>query len=124
MTARFAALGALGLAIVAVVALLASGGAAGYQIRVNLPDADGLRPGSHVEIGGVSVGDVKSLKITSQDQALATITIDRADAPIGTDASVIIRPADLLGEKYLDLSVGNTAVAARSGFTIPADHTQ
>jgi phospholipid/cholesterol/gamma-HCH transport system substrate-binding protein len=124
VTARFAGLGALGVAIVAIVVLLASGGAAGYQIKINLPDADGLRPGSHVEIGGVSVGNVNSLKITGQDHALATITINRADAPIGTNASVVIRPADLLGEKYLDLSVGNIATPARSGFTIPADRTQ
>ncbi|HWF53733.1 MAG TPA: MlaD family protein [Solirubrobacteraceae bacterium] len=113
-----------GAAAIVLVVLLVTGGGGGYQVKVNLPDADGLLAGSRVEIGGVQVGSVNSLKVTPQDHAMATITIDKADEPIGTDASVVIRPADLLGEKYLDLSVGNRAHPARSGFTIPAAHTQ
>lgn len=125
MTLRFAGLVAGAGAVVLVVVLLFFGSGSGtYQVNVNLPDADGLRPGSRVEIGGVQVGNVGDFRITPQDHALGTITLKQVDAPIGTDASVIIRPADLLGEKYLDLSVGNRAHPARQGFTIPASHTQ
>ncbi len=124
MTGRLAALSIAAVAAVVAVIVIVTGGSSGYAIKVNLPDADGLLTGSRVQIGGVAVGSVIALQITPQDHALVTVSIDKADAPIGTDASVVIRPANLLGEKYLDLSVGNRADPARSGFTIPSDHTQ
>jgi phospholipid/cholesterol/gamma-HCH transport system substrate-binding protein len=125
MNLRLAAIGSgLAILIAGVALLVLGGGSSGYQIKVNLPDADGLLAGSRVEIGGIGVGSVKSLRITPQDHALVTIGLDKADAPVGTNASVVIRPADLLGEKFLDLSVGNRNDPAQSGFTIPADHTQ
>ncbi len=124
MKLRTILLGAGVAAVIAVGAVLLSSSSHGYQIRINLADADGLLTGSRVEIGGIGVGSVKSLQITPQDHALVTIGVDPADAPIGRNASVVIRPADLLGEKYLDLSVGNRTQPAPSGYTIPARHTQ
>jgi virulence factor Mce-like protein len=109
---------------VAVVAVLATSTSHGYEVRINLADADGLLSGSRVEIGGIGVGSVKSLEITPQDHAMVTISINKPDTPVGRNASVVIRPANLLGEKFLDLSVGNRNQPAPSGYTIPTDHTQ
>ncbi|HET9074184.1 MAG TPA: MlaD family protein [Solirubrobacteraceae bacterium] len=110
--------------LIAVIAVLATSGSSGYQLHAVLADADGLLTGSRVEIGGVAVGNVQSLQITPQDHALVTFTVDKQDLPIGRNASLVIRPADLLGEKYIDLSVGNRSTPMPSGATIPTSRTQ
>lgn len=113
----------LAVLIVAVLLLLGSGPAP-YRVYATLADADGLLSGSRVEIGGVSVGTVQSLAITRQDHARVIFTVARADAPLGRNASLVVRPADLLGEKYIDLSTGNRTDPAPSGFSIPLARTQ
>ena len=114
----------LAAGVIALVAVLATSGSSGYQMHALLADADGLLTGSRVEIGGVGVGSVQSLQITPQDHALVTFTVNKQDLPVGRDASLVIRPADLLGEKYIDLSVGNRATPAPAGYTIPTSRTQ
>jgi virulence factor Mce-like protein len=112
------------VAAAAVVLLwLALHGGSGYQLRVVLADADGLTTGSLVKVGGVSVGSVSSLRVTPRDQALAVVTLNHADAPVGRNARLYVRAADLLGEKYLDLQVGDGGRPAASGSTIPVTQT-
>ncbi|HEX4108494.1 MAG TPA: MlaD family protein [Solirubrobacteraceae bacterium] len=123
MNARLAAVAAIAVAAVVIIVIAVGGGSSGYRIKVNLADAEGLRSGSRVEIGGVQVGSVRSLRITPQDTALATISLKSADAPIGSGASVVIRPANLLGEMYIDLSAGDRRHPEPAGYTIPVSHT-
>lgn len=113
----------LGLAGLGLLLWLLVSGGSGYQLRVQLADADGLTTGSLVKVGGVSVGTVSSLTVTPHDRALAVVTLNSADAPVGRDAHLYVRAADLLGEKYLDLQVGDRGAPAPSGFTIPVAQT-
>jgi phospholipid/cholesterol/gamma-HCH transport system substrate-binding protein len=120
---RTLAFGALGVAAPVLVYLITSSGSTGYIIRAEFRDVDGMRPGSTVKVDGVPGGIVSSVTITPRDTAIATLRVDKAAAPIGAGASVQIRPADLLGEHYVQLDVGNLNRPQPSGTFIPLSRT-
>jgi phospholipid/cholesterol/gamma-HCH transport system substrate-binding protein len=120
---RIAAGVALALAAIALVYVITSSGGGGYIVRAEFRDADGLRSDSSVKIAGVTAGTVSSVTVTSKDTALATLTLDANAAPIGAGASVQIRPTDLLGEHYAQLSVGDLSKPQPSGALIPVTRT-
>ncbi|MGE4426819.1 MAG: MlaD family protein, partial [Solirubrobacteraceae bacterium] len=99
------------LVIVAVLAgavlLLRGGGTPTTTVRVELVGTGGLRVDSSVQIGGVTVGRVADLRVTPRDRVRATLRIRRDAGPVGADASILVRPANLLGEKLVDLDVGD-----------------
>src|SRR3954453_2139348 len=112
--------------IVATAALLAtialvffaqgSGGSGGsYEVRGIFDNGAFLVNGEDVRIAGAKVGSVASVDVTmpgdwanrdeSADPGKAVVVMDITDAgfqDFRQDASCIIRPASLLGEKYVD----------------------
>jgi phospholipid/cholesterol/gamma-HCH transport system substrate-binding protein len=121
---RTLAYGLLGVAaVVLVYVLTSSGGGGGYVVRAEFQGVDGLRTGSTVKVDGVPAGIVTSISVTPRDTAIATFQVDPSAAPIGAGASVQIRPTDLLGEHYVQLTVGNVASPQPSGTFIPMSRT-
>jgi ABC-type transporter Mla subunit MlaD len=60
------------------------------------------------------VGSVKSLRVTRRHTAEATLDLQDAALGLGADASAAIRPANLLGEKFVDLTVGDRSKPLRT----------
>ncbi len=107
-------------ALLAVVALVffaqGSGGSGGtYEIRGIFDNGAFLVTGEDVRIAGAKVGSVSAVDVTqpgdpanrdgSPDPGKAVVVMDIADPgfqDFRQDASCIIRPASLLGEKYVD----------------------
>jgi phospholipid/cholesterol/gamma-HCH transport system substrate-binding protein len=112
----------LGVALAAIVFSTTSG-SGGYMIRAELPNAAGLRTNFAVKIGGVPVGKVTHMDLGPHDRAIATLQIDPSAAPVGRDARISIRPSNLLGEKYVDLTPGDVHHPAASGVLIPRTRT-
>jgi virulence factor Mce-like protein len=123
MSTRAILAAVLAVGAVAATVLLSSSGGDGYRVRVELPNAAGLRPGSLVKVGGVSVGSVNSIKVTPRDTALATLALKPSATPVGPDARIAIRPANLLGEKFVDFDVGDRSRPLDSGATLPKQRT-
>ncbi|MCK9250613.1 MAG: MCE family protein [Solirubrobacteraceae bacterium] len=98
--------------------IVVTGGDDPYRVQVELENAGGLRQHSSVKIAGVPGGSVSKIEITDKDTAIATLDLDDSAAPIGRDASVKIRPTDLLGERYVDLDPGDAGDSAPDGFRI------
>ncbi|HEX4109755.1 MAG TPA: MlaD family protein [Solirubrobacteraceae bacterium] len=97
-----------------------------YIIYADFYNSDGIIKDSDVKIGGVAGGEVASLnliKVGGQDVAQLKLAMGSDGAPIGQGASAAVRPANLLGEKYVDLNVGNLSKPLRSGSTIPVSRT-
>jgi virulence factor Mce-like protein len=103
-------------AIVALIAVIASGGATPYVVAVRMSDASGLRGGSQVKVGDVAVGTV-SLQLARGDVVEAKLNLDRGR--IGPGASVAVVSANLLGSKYVQLSPGDVRHPLPSGTAIP-----
>jgi ABC-type transporter Mla subunit MlaD len=112
---------ASGMAVVAVLVIVLTGGSSPYVIRVRLADAAGMQQRSPVMIGGVTAGTV-TLRLGTNDQVIAELDINQSQAPVGKDASVAIAAINFLGQKEAEITRGNTSDPAPSGYTIPASH--
>lgn len=110
------------LVLVAVAATVLVAGAAagdessdGYRVRAIFDNGAFLVPGEDVRIVGATVGHVDSVDVTGEDESAhedgspdpgkAAVVMEIDDAgfqDFRQDASCLIRPQSLLGEKYVD----------------------
>ena len=121
MSARVIAAGAFALvAIVAAVLLISGGGREETSVRLVLDSSLGLRDDSEVRVGGVPVGQVRQLGLTSDDHVELVLGIRDDAASVGRDASITIKSLNLLGEKYVELDPGTPGAAEGRVITIPA----
>lgn len=101
-----------------------------YEVKAVFNDAQGLRANSPVRIAGVNVGKVKKVEPVTvngrgQEASVATMEIEDPGLPIHTDATMRLRPRLFLeGNLFVDVKPGSPfAPEAKSGFTVPPDHT-
>ncbi|MBI1962254.1 MAG: outer membrane lipid asymmetry maintenance protein MlaD [Candidatus Rokubacteria bacterium] len=79
-------------------------GASGYVVIVDFPSVGGLKAGSNVEIAGVEIGRVETIRLADY-QARVTLRLN-ADVKLQEDAIASIKTKGLIGEKYLKISPG------------------
>jgi phospholipid/cholesterol/gamma-HCH transport system substrate-binding protein len=78
------------------------------QLKLELPNAAGLRPGSSVRLLGENVGSVKSLSIISDTKVIATLAIDSSVIKfIHSDAKATLVYSGLMGDMAVDLMPGS-----------------
>ncbi len=103
--------GAIGIVILlalVTIGIKASFGAfdGGYKIQGSFAAAgQGLISGSDVKVRGVNIGEVSSIELV-ENRALVTMRIDDG-RHIPVDASAVIRPKTLFGEKFVDVIPGD-----------------
>ena len=123
---RVAALAALGLAVVAVIVILLSGGST-YRVTAIFQDANQLVSGNLVEVAGNSVGTVGSIALTPNGQAKLELDISSSQyQPLHQGTHAIVRVASLSGiaNRYVDLYLGpGTAPTIPSGGVISTANT-
>ena len=90
-----------------------------FILTFNVKDADGLVQGSEVRVAGVHVGIVNKITTISTG-AQVELGIEPQYNTIYSDATVLIRPKSLLGEKYVDMTRGASNVSVPDGGTLPA----
>jgi virulence factor Mce-like protein len=89
----------------------------GYRFSVEFPQAVQLGAQADVRIAGVSVGSVVSVGLDRKTGLnRAVIQVEDRFAPRPTDTRAILRQKSLLGETYIELSVGS-----RRGPMLPDD---
>lgn len=104
---------AVALAIAAYATLRVSdrgifkGGA--YAVTVIIDSAAGLTRKTPVEVAGIQVGFIEDLDLYEGRRAKALLRIHR-DVVLGRDARAQVRTKGFLGETYVDLMPGNTAL--------------
>ena len=84
---------------------------AGYQVTANFSSVAGLRPGARVEIAGVAVGKVADISLLEkQDRYYAKVTLRIDDGiSLSEDAIASIKTSGLIGDKYVNLSLGGSS---------------
>ncbi|MCW3066793.1 MAG: hypothetical protein JWN32_3965, partial [Solirubrobacterales bacterium] len=85
--------------------------AQGYRVSIPLPQAANLVPGSGVQIAGVKVGKVVSVR-RDGSAARATVELQSRFAPLRSGATAIARTKTLLGEGYIELAPGSRRAPA------------
>jgi phospholipid/cholesterol/gamma-HCH transport system substrate-binding protein len=123
---RVAAVGALIAALVLVSLVLFGGGAGGYKVKARFLNAGQLVKGNPVQVGGVPVGSVKGIKITSDGHAEIELSIDGDHAPLrrGTRAEIRQFSQSGLANRYVDLKLPpDTNDTIPEGGVIDTDNT-
>jgi phospholipid/cholesterol/gamma-HCH transport system substrate-binding protein len=80
----------------------------GYQFRVAFDEATLLASQSDVRVAGVQIGKVAKVEPTP-NATMATLEIDREYAPISRDARATLRDKTVLGQTYVELTLGGRA---------------
>jgi virulence factor Mce-like protein len=79
----------------------------GYRFEVSYPDAATLGDQSDVRVSGVTVGKVvKRRRDPSGNRQIATIELQQKYAPLRSDARTMLRQKTLLGETYVEMTLG------------------
>ncbi len=101
----FVVLGVLALAYLSIklgrVTFLGGGG---YLVTADFPAVGGLRPGASVEIAGVEVGRVESIRLADY-QARVVLRLN-SDIELQEDSIASIKTKGLIGEKFIRISPG------------------
>lgn len=76
-------------------------------------DVKGLRAGAPVWFSGVQVGSVRSLGFTGQEEIIATLSIEKDVLEfLKKDSRASILTLGLLGDKYVEISMGSQGAGA------------
>ncbi len=84
-----------------------------YILYAEFEKIGGTKPGATVEIAGVPVGTIKSVRLDNY-QALVELTIND-NVKIQEDAIASIKTKGLIGEKYVQISPGASDKILRNG---------
>ncbi|EON93732.1 toluene ABC transporter subunit membrane protein [Marinobacter lipolyticus SM19] len=110
-----------GLAAVLVLALQVSGlspKSAGdtYTLYASFNDVGGISPRGKVAMAGVKVGSIRSVTLDKETfQAKVELAIDANVDNIPADSSAVIRTSGILGDQYIDISIGGDMESLKPG---------
>ncbi|MAA66117.1 MAG: outer membrane lipid asymmetry maintenance protein MlaD [Alteromonadaceae bacterium] len=113
----------VGLGALLVLALQVSGlspksAESSYRVYANFNDIGGLSVRGQVSLAGVTIGRITDIQLDPETyQARVEMAINESVDIIPSDSSAIIRTAGLLGEKYIDVSVGADETYMKQGDT-------
>jgi phospholipid/cholesterol/gamma-HCH transport system substrate-binding protein len=96
-----------------------------YEVNAEMSTAQAVTPGQGqtVNIAGVQVGEIKSVKL-EDGKAIVGLDIERKYAPVYRDATVLLRPKTGLKDMVAELTPGHPkAGTVPEGGTIPISQT-
>ena len=78
------------------------------EFRAVVPHSEGLKVGGPVRVSGVDVGNIRKIAIGTETPRVEIVfTVERrAAGHVRQDATVMIRPMGLLGDKFLEVHPG------------------
>jgi phospholipid/cholesterol/gamma-HCH transport system substrate-binding protein len=123
--ARGAAIGSLLAAIVAV-AVLMFGSDGGTEYKLRFQNAGQLVSGNQVQIAGKSVGKIKDIELTDNNEAQVTISVKDEFAPLHEGTTAIVRVVSLpsIANRNISLQPGpNSAPELDEGALLDTDKT-
>ena len=87
-----------------------------YHLNARFTNVGGLKIGSPVSIGGVTIGRVEAISFAFTDyKAVTSLRIDQRYDKIPTDSDVAIYTAGLLGGQYIGISPGGAETYFKDG---------
>lgn len=89
-----------------------------YTIYADFNDIGGLAPRGRVSMAGVTVGSIESISLNKDTfQARVAMSIHGEMNNIPADSAAVIRTSGLLGEQYIDISIGGDMDSLEPGDT-------
>jgi virulence factor Mce-like protein len=105
-----------------------------YKLSAELSNADTLVPGNDVRIGGIRVGQIKTVEPETVDNApcpddptrqctsqvaKVNMELNQSLDPLPENSNLVVRSKSALGLKYLEINRGNSSQGFKPGATIP-----
>lgn len=115
-----------GLAMVLVMAgwvFLRPESTAGRTLTATFTDAGALEPGNEVRASGVQVGTISKISLVD-GKARVRMDLEDGVLPVHQDATLVIKPVNLLGENYVDLDPGTGSKPFLDSNAIPEAQTK
>jgi virulence factor Mce-like protein len=99
-----------------------------YTVHAVFADADGIPTAADVRVAGVQVGKVTAITHDPNQPGFSVVTLQISNAnavPVYSNGFAKVRPKTLLGEKFIDLTVGGRAAgeAIAAGGYLPQART-
>ena len=86
-----------------------------YPVKASFGSVSGLKPGATVEIAGVQIGKVESIRLDeSSYEAVVKMTIEKG-VHLQEDSIASIRTAGIIGDRYVDISPGGSPDLIKPG---------
>lgn len=87
----------------------------GYTLSARFNSVSGLRAGADVEMAGVPVGKVASIRLDpARAQAVVTLRLDKS-VRLSDDTIASVKTSGLIGDKYINLAPGGSDKTLESG---------
>lgn len=87
------------------------------MVQAKLPRVGSLLAHDPIRLGGVRVGQVKSIDLAGDGETLLNLQLE-PDAHVPADSQIRIRANGLLGARYVELVPGRSTAALRAGTVI------
>ncbi|MCB0386758.1 MAG: MCE family protein, partial [Bdellovibrionales bacterium] len=89
--------------------------------ETSLDTAEGIHPGTVVQVSGLRAGEVKGVELVSSDRVLVRFAVlEKFSKRVRADSRIqVVRPF-IIGEKVLDLSIGTEDKEVAEGDLIPS----
>ena len=86
----------------------------GYRVDVPFREAAQLGEQADVRVAGVPIGRVVAKRVPrdGSDVVMATLEIDEEHAPLRSDARAVLREKTVIGETYVELTLGSRGAPA------------
>lgn len=82
------------------------------EIKAQIKDVKGLRKGSPVWVSGIEIGFVKNIELHAEYGTLVNMSINKDSAKyIKKDSTATVQTIGLLGDKYIEISMGSPDAA-------------
>jgi phospholipid/cholesterol/gamma-HCH transport system substrate-binding protein len=89
----------------------------GYYLVVHFEEVSGLTRGDPVTIAGLHIGMVQDMKLEGRKVSVSLRIEGKRSLPRGSIA--VIKSQGVMGERYVDIIMGNSSESLESGETIP-----
>ena len=92
----------------------------GYELNASFDSVSGLRVGADIEMAGVPVGKVTSIRLDPdpmRNQAVVRLRFDK-DLHLSDDSIASVRTSGLIGDKFISISRGGSEHMLAPGDTI------
>ncbi len=78
----------------------------GFKVVADFDNISGLKKGAAVEVAGVEIGRVESIRLTPGDRAQVAMSI-QPGIKLTDDTIASIRTKGIIGDKFIKISLGN-----------------
>ncbi|HUO30073.1 MAG TPA: MlaD family protein [Bryobacteraceae bacterium] len=121
------------LVILAVLIFLLTGSRSIFEhnetVRTYMADAAGMTPSTPVRLNGILVGAVQNIQLSNSKDANRAVEFElsiqeRYMKEIPEDSTAAISAANLLGNKFIDITKGRSAVPVKPGAELRSLQTQ